>query len=46
VCGAFLSSGEGDGARLVVIEAAGHLPNIEGPDAFNAALLEFLCGQR
>ena len=29
-------------ARLVVIEDAGHLPNIERPAAFNAALLEFL----
>jgi len=33
-------------ARLVVIEAAGHLPNIERPDAFNAAVLEFLLSRR
>lgn len=30
------------GARLQVIEAAGHLPPIERPDAFNQALLDFL----
>ena len=33
-------------ARLVVIEDAGHLPNIERPDAFNAVLLEFLLSRR
>lgn len=33
-------------ARLVVIEDAGHLPNIEQPDAFNAAVLEFLVRHR
>ncbi len=32
------------GARLVVIEDAGHLPNIERPAEFTAALLEFLRG--
>lgn len=30
------------GARLVVIERAGHLSNIEQPAAFNAVLLDFL----
>ena len=30
------------GARLALIERAGHLSNIEQPAAFNAALLEFL----
>lgn len=31
-----------EGAQLVVIPAAGHLPNIDQPAAFNAALLEHL----
>lgn len=30
------------GATLVVIESASHLSNVEQPEAFNAALLEFL----
>jgi 3-oxoadipate enol-lactonase len=30
------------GARFVTIANAGHLPNVEQPEAFNAALLEFL----
>lgn len=30
------------GARLVIIPGAGHLANLEQPDAFNAALTEFL----
>ncbi|MEU1622280.1 alpha/beta fold hydrolase [Streptomyces sp. NPDC005722] len=30
------------GSRLVVVEGAGHLPNLERPDAFDAALLGFL----
>ena len=30
------------GARLKVIEEAGHLSNIECPDEFNAALVEFI----
>lgn len=30
------------GARLVVIPSAGHLPNLEQPEAFNAALVGFL----
>jgi 3-oxoadipate enol-lactonase len=30
------------GSRLQVIEAAGHLPNLEQPDEFNKALIEFL----
>lgn len=34
------------GARLAVIEGAGHLSNVERPGAFGALLLEFLCGQR
>lgn len=29
-------------SRLVVIEDAGHLPNIERPEAFNAVVLDFL----
>jgi 3-oxoadipate enol-lactonase len=33
-------------ARLVVIEEAGHLPNIEKPEAFNAVLLDFLLAHR
>jgi pimeloyl-ACP methyl ester carboxylesterase len=32
------------GARKVLIQGAGHAANIEGADAFNAALLEFLNG--
>jgi 3-oxoadipate enol-lactonase len=31
-----------DGARLVVLDHARHLPNVERPDEFNAALLSFL----
>jgi 3-oxoadipate enol-lactonase len=31
-----------DGARLEVLEAAGHLPNIEQASAFNRVLLDFL----
>ena len=30
------------GSRLVVIPEAGHLSNIEAPEAFNGALAEFL----
>jgi 3-oxoadipate enol-lactonase len=30
------------GARLTVISGAGHLSNIENPEAFNAAVLDFL----
>jgi 3-oxoadipate enol-lactonase len=30
------------GSQLVVIPEAGHLSNLEAPDAFNAALVEFL----
>ena len=30
------------GARLVVIPNAGHLSNLEQPEAFNAAVREFL----
>jgi pimeloyl-ACP methyl ester carboxylesterase len=32
------------GAKLVEIAGAGHLPNLETPDAFNQALVEFLGG--
>lgn len=32
------------GADMVVIPGAGHLSNLENPDAFNAALLRFLDG--
>jgi pimeloyl-ACP methyl ester carboxylesterase len=31
-------------ARLVTIPGAGHLPNIENPEAFNRALLELVDG--
>jgi len=34
------------GARLTIIKNAGHLPNIERPRAFNAALLPFLLEHR
>ena len=30
------------GARLVTIDGAGHMSNLENPEAFNAALLEFV----
>jgi 3-oxoadipate enol-lactonase len=33
---------EVQGSELTVIDAAGHLPNVERPDAFNAALLAWL----
>lgn len=33
-------------SRLAVIPGAGHLPNMETPEAFNAALLDFLGGLR
>jgi pimeloyl-ACP methyl ester carboxylesterase len=32
------------GSKLVVIPNAGHLSNLEAPDAFNRALLDFLAG--
>jgi pimeloyl-ACP methyl ester carboxylesterase len=32
------------GSRIVVISKAGHLSNLEDPDAFNRALLDFLSG--
>jgi pimeloyl-ACP methyl ester carboxylesterase len=32
------------GARLVEVPGAGHLPNIEAPEAFNQALVAFLEG--
>jgi pimeloyl-ACP methyl ester carboxylesterase len=34
------------GARLTVIKGAGHLSNIEQPEAFNAAALAFLLEHR
>lgn len=34
------------GARLVMLEGVGHIPHIEAPDAFDAALLAFLDGTR
>lgn len=34
------------GSRLVIIPAAGHLSNIEQPDAFNKAVLEFVLKHR
>ena len=33
-----------EGSRLVVIEGAGHLSNVERPEEFNRALVEFLRG--
>ena len=30
------------GARKVIVERAGHTPNLERPDAFNAAVASFL----
>jgi 3-oxoadipate enol-lactonase len=33
------------GARLVVLEACGHLSNLEQPERFNEAVLEFVKGQ-
>ena len=33
-----------EGSRLVVIPDAGHLSNLEAPEAFNGALAEFLSG--
>lgn len=33
---------EVDGARTVVLDGAGHLPNLERPEAFEAAVLPFL----
>ncbi len=35
-------AGKIPGARLRVIESAGHLPNLEQPEEFNKALIEFL----
>ena len=35
-----------DGAELVVIEDAAHLSNVEQPEAFNAALTDFLARRR
>jgi 3-oxoadipate enol-lactonase len=35
-------AGEIPGARLVTIPGAGHLPNLEAPEALDRLLLEFL----
>ena len=35
-----------DGAEMVVIEDAAHLSNVEQPEAFNAALIDFLARRR
>lgn len=32
------------GAELAVIQGAGHMPNVERPDAFNAVLRSWMCG--
>ena len=34
------------GAKMVIIQDAGHLPNIEKPDEFSAAMIEFLAEHR
>jgi 3-oxoadipate enol-lactonase len=34
------------GSRLVIIEDAGHMTNLERPQAFNAAVMEFLLQQK
>ena len=34
------------GAQLTLIERAGHLSNIEQPEAFNRAVLDFLLDHR
>ncbi|MGO9606754.1 MAG: alpha/beta fold hydrolase, partial [Candidatus Binataceae bacterium] len=34
------------GAQLTIIEGAGHLSNIEQPEAFNRAVLDFLMEHR
>jgi pimeloyl-ACP methyl ester carboxylesterase len=34
------------GSRLVELAGAGHLANLEAPDAFNAAIEEFLLGSQ
>jgi len=32
------------GARIELIEAAGHIPPLENPEEFNAVLTQFLAG--
>ena len=32
------------GAKMELLDGAGHFPNVEQPDAFNAVLEEFLSG--
>jgi pimeloyl-ACP methyl ester carboxylesterase len=34
------------GARLAIVRGAGHLSNLEQPEAFNAAVLPFLLEHR
>ncbi|MGH8013966.1 MAG: alpha/beta fold hydrolase [Candidatus Binataceae bacterium] len=34
------------GAELTIIESAGHLSNIERPEAFNRAVIDFLLRHR
>ena len=41
---AHATAGAIPGATVVVVPDAGHLPNVERPDAFNHALLGFLAG--
>lgn len=44
VAEAELLAGGIPGARLAVVDGAGHLPNLERPDEFNAVLDKFLSG--
>lgn len=32
------------GSRLITLDGAGHLANLESPDAFSAAIEEFVLG--
>ena len=34
------------GAKLVIVEKCGHFANIEQPEAFNAAVIEFLAAKQ
>jgi hypothetical protein len=31
-------------AQFLLLPGLGHLPNLEAPEAFDAAMLDFLCG--
>ena len=42
--GSSYMAGKIPGARLVVIDGAGHSPNVTHADAFEGAVLEFLAG--